>query len=746
MQFPQTSMHYAAAPLLGGRLGAGDGVSSSPAPTPLSAMVSPTQYQLNQHAFSAVPVQLWMGDIEPWMDEECIRQIWVHMGELVSVKTIRDRLTGGPANYCFIEVPTQAEAERILALYNGKNMPLPFDRPFRLNWASGIHAGSLFSSAVPAPAHAGLSTNMLTGPLEGAGSLATHQPAADADTPEHSLFVGDLAPEVTDVQLAHEFRCRYASARTAKVVTDPITQLSRGFGFMRFGDDADRQRALVEMQGHVIGSRAIRVSAATPKRTPTMGSYNYSHGHHASDANGREGARSPALSESSAESAASYNPATDPHNTTVFVGGLMNPVGEDELHNFFAVYGEVNYCKIPPNRGCGFVTFAKRAHAETAMRALNGHVLGGSRVRLSWGRSQSHARHNYRNHHRQSNSRHHHQNCHSNGGSASGTTSHRNSVSEQHNLYSRRSISFGKNPVSAAPNAAQPAALGLGLSGAPIPSAAPSAAVLGVPSVQPHGLMNMDMLNAQPSPGLLGSSYLGGAPLGQQQPQQPSLGEHMAHHSAFYTISPAHPAAGTGMEGFGGASATPLVGQAFGYYYPQQQQQQQPPGLAMHASSQLDSMHAMPGLAGPSDLLTRRLSALTLNSSNNGSTVGAAQPPALDRRASAGVIGERRLSNKPSFSQPPPQPQKAVSQLSLAQLWPQTPTLGDFCAGGQLPQLNDYQGALSTPASSARLSTSSLSLLALQPAGTDHDGSAHPSLDEQPRRRDQLDFELSGAV
>ncbi|KAJ2816065.1 hypothetical protein IWW50_006628, partial [Coemansia erecta] len=474
-------------------------------------MASPAQYQLNAQMFgtsaAAAPAQLWMGDIEPWMDEDCIRQIWAHMGELVSVKMIRDRLTGGPANYCFIELSAPAEAERMLALYNGKPMPQPFDRPFRLNWASGAPVGAPFASAIPASAYAGLGANLLAAPLDGGlSSSALHQPAADVDAPEHSLFVGDLAPEVTDMQLAHEFRCRYASARAAKVVTDPITTLPRGYGFVRFGDENDWQRALVEMQGHVIGTRAIRVSEATPRRTPTMGSLhsNYQHGH--PEAGGRDATRSPALSESSADSGASYNPATDPYNTTVFVGGLMNPVGEDELHSFFSVYGEVVYCKIPPNRGCGFVTFAKRANAETAMRALNGHMLGGSCVRLSWGRSQSHARHNYRNHrnHRHNGSRHHHS-FHNNGSNpsvgGSGANSHRNSISEQNVLYSRRSVSFGKNTVSAAPAPAQPAALGLGLSGAPVPGAVLSAAQ-GIPAAQPqqHGLVSLDTASIQASP------------------------------------------------------------------------------------------------------------------------------------------------------------------------------------------------------------------------------------------------------
>ena len=48
-------------------------------------------------------------------------------------------------------------------------------------------------------------------------------------------------------------------------MTDAMTGQSRGYGFVRFGDEADQQRALVEMQGVYCGNRPMRISTATPK-------------------------------------------------------------------------------------------------------------------------------------------------------------------------------------------------------------------------------------------------------------------------------------------------------------------------------------------------------------------------------------------------------------------------------------------------------------------------------------------------
>jgi hypothetical protein len=35
-----------------------------------------------------------MGELEPWVDEQAVRNIWYTMGEQVNVKMIRDKFTG----------------------------------------------------------------------------------------------------------------------------------------------------------------------------------------------------------------------------------------------------------------------------------------------------------------------------------------------------------------------------------------------------------------------------------------------------------------------------------------------------------------------------------------------------------------------------------------------------------------------------------------------------------------------------
>ena len=57
-----------------------------------------------------------------------------------------------------------------------------------------------------------------------------------------------------------------------QVITDPVTGRSKGYGFVRFGSESERDRALGEMAGHLISNRPIRVSIATAKKNTATAS------------------------------------------------------------------------------------------------------------------------------------------------------------------------------------------------------------------------------------------------------------------------------------------------------------------------------------------------------------------------------------------------------------------------------------------------------------------------------------------
>ncbi|TRY53872.1 hypothetical protein DNTS_002814 [Danionella cerebrum] len=67
---------------------------------------------------------LWMGDLDPYMDENFIKQAFSTMGETAyGVKIITHRVTGGSAGYCFVEMADEASVDRCVQRLSGKLVP-----------------------------------------------------------------------------------------------------------------------------------------------------------------------------------------------------------------------------------------------------------------------------------------------------------------------------------------------------------------------------------------------------------------------------------------------------------------------------------------------------------------------------------------------------------------------------------------------------------------------------------------------
>ncbi|XP_010507452.1 PREDICTED: polyadenylate-binding protein RBP47B-like isoform X2 [Camelina sativa] len=284
---------------------------------------------------------LWIGDLLHWMDETYLHSCFSHTGEVSSVKVIRNKVTSQSEGYGFVEFLSRAVAEEVLQNYTGSLMPNS-EQPFRLNWAS----------------------------------FSTGEKRAVESGPDLSVFVGDLSPDVTDDLLHETFSTRYPSVKGAKVVIDSNSGRSKGYGFVRFGDENERSRALTEMNGAFCSNRQMRVGVATPKRAVANQQHHSSQALILAGGHGANGYMAHG-SQSDGEST----------NSTIFVGGIDPDVTDEDLRKPFSQFGEVVSVKIPVGRGCGFVQFADRKSAEDAIESLNGTVIGKNTVRLSWGRT-----------------------------------------------------------------------------------------------------------------------------------------------------------------------------------------------------------------------------------------------------------------------------------------------------------------------------------------------------------------------
>nr|VDD17189.1 unnamed protein product [Brassica rapa] len=168
---------------------------------------------------------IWIGDLHHWMDENYLKCSFASVGAMVSIKVIRNKHTGLSEGYGFVEFLSHDMADKVMKKFNGTYMPNT-DMPFRLNWAT-----------------------------------------SEENDHELSIFVGGLAPDVSDSLLYNTFSEIYPSVKAATVVIDAYTGISKGFGFVRFGDVNERTKAMTEMHGVKCSNRAMLIGPATPRET-----------------------------------------------------------------------------------------------------------------------------------------------------------------------------------------------------------------------------------------------------------------------------------------------------------------------------------------------------------------------------------------------------------------------------------------------------------------------------------------------
>jgi len=178
---------------------------------------------------------LWIGGLETYMDEDFIMKAMQQSGEdtVLSVKVIKNKFTGGIAGYGFVNFPNDNIALKAMHRLNGKMIP---------------------NSRPPARYKLNHNSNRI---LPGEKN--------------HSIWVGDLSPEVDDLGLYNFFSARFTTIISAKVVLDE-SGTSKGFGFIRFGNETEQQTALTAMQGvSGLGMKQIKVSIAVQKSKESHG-------------------------------------------------------------------------------------------------------------------------------------------------------------------------------------------------------------------------------------------------------------------------------------------------------------------------------------------------------------------------------------------------------------------------------------------------------------------------------------------
>ena len=163
---------------------------------------------------------LWMGDIEPWMDELFIKNAFKQHGfNPKSIKIFNNNDLSNYRGFCFVTFNSSKEANDALFNLNEKKMANT-NTLFRLN-------------------------------------LSKYSINSKKYKNYKNVYVGNLSPKLTELELYNTFKSKYPSVYYACIIQE--NGISRGYGFVHFANEDEYNSCLKEMNGIFLHNRIIRV-------------------------------------------------------------------------------------------------------------------------------------------------------------------------------------------------------------------------------------------------------------------------------------------------------------------------------------------------------------------------------------------------------------------------------------------------------------------------------------------------------
>ena len=167
---------------------------------------------------------VYVGNLDTQVNEELVWELFVQAGPVVSVFIPRDKITGNHTSFGFVEFRTELDAEYAVKVMNFIKL---FNKPIKVTKAS------------------------------------TEQKTNDIGA---NIFVGNLDIHIDEKKLVDTFSS-FGPIVSARIMRDPQSGVSKGFGFISFDSFESSDNAIKTMHGQFFSNKVINVEYAYKKET-----------------------------------------------------------------------------------------------------------------------------------------------------------------------------------------------------------------------------------------------------------------------------------------------------------------------------------------------------------------------------------------------------------------------------------------------------------------------------------------------
>lgn len=198
---------------------------------------------------------IFVGDLSPEITDATLYAYFSVYSSCSDARVMWDQKSGRSRGFGFVSFRNQQDAQSAINDLNGKWLG---SRQIRCNWATKSAGSSEEKQMSDAK-----SVVELTNGSSDDGAEKTNEDAPENNPQYTTVYVGNLSPEVTSVDLHRLFH-----SFCAGVIEDVRVQRDKGFGFVRYSSHDEAARAIQLGNARILFSKPIKCSWGSKPTVP----------------------------------------------------------------------------------------------------------------------------------------------------------------------------------------------------------------------------------------------------------------------------------------------------------------------------------------------------------------------------------------------------------------------------------------------------------------------------------------------